>query len=111
MLSERPLKKLQGIRKCSSNGHKVKDLFQFVLNAPDLWDQVYGNIYANRGAMTPGVDGLTMDGYSQERAANLRTLLRDNGYVPTPVKRVSIPKPNGKQRPLGMPICLSYCIS
>ena len=67
MLSERTLKKLQGIRQCSSNGHKVKDLFQFVLNAPDLWEQAYGNIYANKGAMTPGVDGLTMDGYSHER--------------------------------------------
>lgn len=103
MLSERTLKKLQGIRKCSSNGHKVKDLFQFVLNAPDLWEQAYGNIYANRGAMTPGIDGLTIDGYSQDRAANLRELLRNNRYVPTPVKRVYIPKPNGKQRPLGMP--------
>src|SRR5882724_7802190 len=103
MLSERTLKKLQGIRKCSSNGHKVKDLFQFVLNAPDLWEQAYGNIYANRGAMTPGIDGLTIDGYSQDRAANLRELLMNNRYVPTPVKRVYIPKPNGKQRPLGMP--------
>src|SRR5574341_1459987 len=103
MLSERTLKKFQGIRKCSTNGHKVKDLFQFVLNAPDLWKQAYGNIYANKGGMTPGVDGLTIDGYSNERAENLRQLLRDNRYVPTPVRRVYIPKPNGKLRPLGVP--------
>jgi hypothetical protein len=44
MLSERTLIKLQGIRKCSMNGHKVKDLFQMILNAPDLWEQAYGNI-------------------------------------------------------------------
>ncbi len=74
-----------------------------ILNAPDLWEQAYGNIYANKGAMTPGVDGLTMDGYSHERAENLRELLRENRYVPTPVRRVYVPKPNGKQRPLGMP--------
>jgi len=74
-----------------------------ILNAPDLWRQAYCNIYNNKGGMTPGVDGLTMDGYSDERAVNLCTLLRENRYVPTPVRRVYIPKPNGKQRPLGMP--------
>src|SRR5216684_3603939 len=103
MLSARTLSKFEGIRKCSANGHKVKDLFQMILNAPDLWEQAYGNISANKGAMTPGVDGLTMDGYSHERAENLRELLRENRYVPTPVRRVYVPKPNGKQRPLGMP--------
>src|SRR2546425_6818807 len=103
MLSERTLIKLQGIRKCSINGHKVKDLFQLVLNASDLWEQAYGNIYSNKGAMTPGIDGLTMDGYSHERAANVRELLRENRYVPPPVVRAYVPKPNGKQRPLGKP--------
>jgi len=103
MLSERTLIKLQGIRKCSDNGHKVKDLFQFVLNAPDLWEQAYGNIYNNKGGMTPGVDGLTLDGYSHERAGNMRALLRENRYMPSPVKRAYIPKPNGKLRPLGKP--------
>lgn len=103
MLSERTLIKLQGIRKCSINGYKVKDLHQMILNAPDLWEQAYGNIYANKGGMTPGVDGQTIDGHSDERAENLRQLLRENRYVPTPVQRVYIPKPNGKLRPLGMP--------
>lgn len=103
MLSARTLTKLQGIRKCSVHGHKVKDLYQFILNAPDLWAQAYGNIYNNKGGMTPGVDGLTLDGYSEERATNVRALLRENRYVPSPVKRAYIPKPNGKQRPLGKP--------
>ncbi len=84
-------------------GHKVKHLLQIILNAPDLWEQAYGNISSNKGGMTPGVDGLTLDGYSHERAANLRELLRENRYVPSPVQRAYIPKPNGKQRPLGMP--------
>jgi group II intron reverse transcriptase/maturase len=103
VLSESTLKKLQGIRKCSINGHKVKNLLQIVLNAPDLWEQAYGNIYNNKGGMTPGVDGLTMDGYSHERAANVRELLRENRYVPPPVVRAYVSKPNGKQRPLGKP--------
>ena len=103
MLSERTLSKFQGIRKCSINGHKVRDLFQMILNAPDLWRQAYCNIYDNKGGMTPGIDGLTIDGYSDERAANLIVLLRENRYVPPPVVRAYIPKPNGKQRPLGKP--------
>ena len=103
MLSETTLKKLQGIRKCSINGYKVKNLYQIVLNAPDLWEQAYGNIYDNKGGMTPGVDGTTLDGYSPERAVNLRELLKENRYVPSPVKRAYIPKANGKQRPLGKP--------
>jgi len=53
--------------------------------------------------MTPGIDGLTIDGYSDERAGNLVELLRENRYVPPPVVRAYIPKPNGKQRPLGKP--------
>jgi hypothetical protein len=91
MLSERTLIKLQGIKKCSINGHKVKDLFQVVLNAPDLWEQAYGNIYANKGAMTPGVNGLTMDIDSQKkiRAAEgtgERTgqMLRDTAFLSEP---------------------------
>ena len=103
MLSERTLSKFSGIRKCSESGHKVKDLFQTILNAPDLWQQAYGNIYANKGGMTAGVKEPTINGYSEERAANLRELLKENRYVPSPVRRVYIPKPNGKQRPLGMP--------
>src|SRR5438093_7448227 len=103
MLSERTLSKLQGIRKCSINGHKAKDLFQMILNAPDLWEQAYGDIYSNKGGMTPGVDGQTLDGYSDARAENLRQLLKENRYVPTPVERAYVPKSNGKQRPLGKP--------
>src|SRR2546422_998106 len=53
--------------------------------------------------MTAGTKGPTIDGYSDERAGNLCELLREDRYVPSPVRRVYIPKPNGKQRPLGMP--------
>jgi group II intron reverse transcriptase/maturase len=78
MFSERTRSKFQGIRKCSINGHKVKALFQMILNAPALWRQASCNIYNNKGGMTPGIDGLTLDGYSDERAGNLVDLLREN---------------------------------
>ena len=95
--------KFNGIQKCSMQGFKVKDLFQLVVNAPDLWERAYLNYYPKPGNMTPGVDGLTIDGYSDQRAANLRELLRENRWEPKPVRRVYIPKPNGKLRPLGIP--------
>ena len=84
-------------------GFKVKDLFQLALNAPDLWERAYLNYYPKPGNMTPGVDGLTIDGYSDQRAANICELLRENRWEPKPVRRVYIPKPNGKLRPLGIP--------
>jgi hypothetical protein len=52
MLSTRTIKKFLGFQKCSMNGHKVQDLFQTVLNAPDLWQHAYLKIYANPGNMT-----------------------------------------------------------
>jgi hypothetical protein len=103
--------KFNGIRKCSEQGFKVKDLFQLVLNAPDLWERAYLNYYPKPGNMTPGVDGLTIDGDSDQRAANICELLRENRWEPKPVRRVYIPKPNGTMRPLGIPMGPAYCIS
>jgi retron-type reverse transcriptase len=102
MLS-RTLTKYLAIQQCSIKGRRVQDLFKMVMNAPDLWEDSYHRRYANPGNMTAGTSGLTIDGYSEERAANLRELLRENRYEPTPVRRVYIPKANGKMRPLGIP--------
>jgi retron-type reverse transcriptase len=39
---------------------------------------------------------------SQDRLTNLTKILKERKYLPTPVKRVFIPKANGKKRPLGI---------
>lgn len=58
----------------------------------------------NRGA--PGVDGVTIEDYpkwaQQHWLATRRGLERDY-YIPSPVKRVTIPKPQGGERHLGIP--------
>ena len=80
MLSVRLIKKLEGISKCSRNGHKVRKLFNIITNNPELWRYAYANIYPNKGAMTKGVDDTTIDGFSDERVANIIRQLREGKY-------------------------------
>ena len=56
----------------------------------------------NQGKNTAGVDGVVCD-TPEARLELLREGLRLKGYRPSPVRRVYIPKDNGKQRPLGIP--------
>ncbi len=65
-------------------------------------------ILCNQGAKTAGIDGMTKKSLSSETAkANLvkeiEEELRNKQFRPMPVRRVYIPKSNGKQRPLGIP--------
>jgi RNA-directed DNA polymerase len=55
----------------------------------------------NQGARTPGVDGEVWD--RPEEKATACDALRAHGYQPQPLRRVYIPKSNGKRRPLGIP--------
>lgn len=104
MLSDRTNKALEGIEKASMRGFGVKHLFKIMTNRTDLWLKAYENIYANKGAVTKGINNNTLDGMSYERFKNLIQMLKGKQYLPTPVKRIYIPKSNGKQRPLGIPI-------
>jgi len=65
-------------------------------------------ILANDGAKTPGVDGMTKEHLENERPRALLVErvardLREGCYQPSAVRRVYIPKANGKLRPLGIP--------
>jgi RNA-directed DNA polymerase len=55
----------------------------------------------NQGKKTPGVDGEIWD-TPVKRARGMMSLTR-RGYCPQPLRRVFIPKANGKMRPLGIP--------
>jgi group II intron reverse transcriptase/maturase len=70
---------------------------------PELFLTAYGNIYRNVGAMTRGSTRETVDGMSLQRIHNIIGFLRMEKHVWSPVRRVEIPKANGKMRPLGIP--------
>ncbi len=55
----------------------------------------------NRGKNTPGVDGATWSTPAAKSQAIVS--LKRHGYKPSPLRRVYIPKSNGKMRPLGIP--------
>jgi RNA-directed DNA polymerase len=71
----------------------------------DILRHAYALARANAGA--PGVDGMTfaqIDASGREAwLAGVRKELVLKMYRPDPVRRVSIPKPNGGERPLGIP--------
>ena len=83
------------------------------LKFTNLWHHVY-NIDPLREAYlackrdaAAGVDGQTWQAYAQDLEANLKDLsdrLARGAYRAKPVKRVYIPKADGRQRPIGIPV-------
>ena len=66
-----------------------------------------------RNGGSPGVDGMTVGelrGYLREAWPGIRQSLLDGSYRPQPVRRVSIPKPTGGMRHLGVPTVLDRLI-
>jgi RNA-directed DNA polymerase len=66
----------------------------------------HAHVAQNAGSITAGCDGIDMglfDANLEENLATLRADLQAQTFEPSPVRRVYIPKPNGKVRPLGIP--------
>ncbi len=102
MHSDIAMRRLEAIPTVSKTGKRINGLFR-LLTCEDLWVRAYSKIATNKGSMTPGSDGETFDGISLEKIASLRSQVLEETYEPKPVRRVYIPKPNGKKRPLGIP--------
>ena len=75
----------------------------FSISKRDVWE-AYKRVKANRGAA--GVDGQSIAEFDENLALNLYKLwnrLASGSYFPPPVRRVEIPKGDGRTRPLGIP--------
>jgi len=83
-------------------GLPLENVYRRLYN-PDLYLRAYGRLYRNDGAMTKGTTPETVDGMSLRKIEDLIELLRHERFQWTPVRRMLIPKANGKTRPLGIP--------
>lgn len=86
------------------------ELIDVILSKGNL-NRAYKKVVANKGAS--GVDGVTVEelgDYIRKNKDAIVTSIRNRTYMPKPVRRVYIPKDNGKQRPLGIPTALDRTI-
>jgi group II intron reverse transcriptase/maturase len=90
------------LRERGRRGLPCNELYRQMFN-PQLYLLAYGRIYANKGAMTPGATPETVDGMSVGKIGRIIDAMRHERYRFRPVRRVHIPKKNGKTRPLGLP--------
>ena len=100
---------LQVIRDRGKRGLLLEEDVYRQLYNPNLYLLAYSRIYKNDGALTQGVTKETADGMSTKKIEAIIEQLRYERFRWTPVRRVEIPKKNGKTRPLGIPMVRSYC--
>ena len=90
------------VRERGRRGLPLERVYRMLFN-PDLYLRAYARLSPNKGAMTPGATWETIDGMDRAKIARIIDDLRHERYRWTPVRRVQIPKKNGKLRPLGIP--------
>ena len=92
----------------STQKAKYENLMEQVVseeNAQAAW------LAVKRNGGAPGIDRMTtgqLRDHIDKHWETLRSKLLGGTYVPSPVKRVEIPKPNGGTRMLGIPTVVSY---
>jgi len=93
----------------ADSGRRFDDLFNLV-HDPATLIVAFDRVAGNKGAGTPGVDGITADYVEKEVGVpgfldDLRAALKDGSFRPLPVRERKIPKPggSGKLRKLGIP--------
>nr|YP_009262047.1 reverse transcriptase domain; domain X [Chrysoporthe austroafricana]AMX22122.1 reverse transcriptase domain; domain X [Chrysoporthe austroafricana] len=86
------------------NDHdKVYKNLKGIMNMKEIWYASYVKVRASKGSETPGVDLQTLDGTTKGKLDQLRDKVMKREFQWSNIKRVMIPKGNGKTRPLGIP--------
>ena len=79
------------------------ELIEWILQDENI-NKAIKSVKKNKGAY--GIDKMPveeLDGYFAKHREEIKSQIRDGKYKPIPVRRVYIPKSNGKKRPLGIP--------
>lgn len=94
----------------TSTNRQTERLLEEILS-PENLNKAYKQVKKNKGA--GGIDGMQVDEllpFLKEHGEELRESLRGGKYLPKPVRRVEIPKENGKTRKLGIPTVVDRLI-
>jgi RNA-directed DNA polymerase len=83
---------------------KVKALQRLLTHSLSAKALAIRRVTENKGKKTPGIDGETWN--TPEKKSQAINELKQHGYQPAPLKRIHIPKANGRQRPLSIPTML-----
>ena len=97
--------------KKSKKDCKFTDLLSIITSEENI-KLAYRNIKKNHGSKTAGTDGKTIQDLEKWQTETLINHIRKKleYYKPQTIRRVEIPKPNGKKRPLGIPTIMDRLI-
>lgn len=95
----------------STNADRKENRLLEKILSPDNLNTAYKQVKRNKGAH--GIDGMEVEHllqYLKDNGDELRKLVLGGKYQPSPVRRVEIPKDNGKMRTLGIPTAVDRVI-
>lgn len=95
---------LDGLYEKSKSNINFNNLMDIISSQENIL-LAFRMIKANTGSKTAGCDGITINDYKLMKQDEFVEHIQENikNYVPNTVRRVFIPKKNGKLRPLGIP--------
>jgi group II intron reverse transcriptase/maturase len=100
----------EGRKRGDRQKKKINVMLEEIISRANM-EQAYKQVTGNKGAA--GIDGIAAPAFAKQLKtewAEVRCRLEAGSYRPLPVRRVSIPKPNGGERKLGIPTYMDRLI-